>query len=268
MKKRPLTTLILAAGEGARMRSSQPKVLHEIAGLALVGHVVRAALQAGSDMIGVIIGPGGQDVARAVQAIAPGAHIIIQKERRGTAHAVLQAQSLIEKAKGDLIIAYGDTPLLRAKTFQPLREILAKGADLAIGAFETAQPSGYGRLIRKGKKITAIREEKDATQAERKIKLVNGGLMGFSAKSALKLLAQVKNSNKAREYYLTDCAAIACAKSLRVETALINEEDMLGVNTRAQLAEAEQRMQQRLRRQALEGGVTLTAPETVFLSYD
>jgi bifunctional UDP-N-acetylglucosamine pyrophosphorylase/glucosamine-1-phosphate N-acetyltransferase len=268
MAKIPLTTLILAAGEGTRMRSSKPKVMHEIVGQPLLAHVLEAAKEAQSANLGVVIGPHHEDVKTLVQARAPKAIIAVQKNRLGTAHAVLQAEKFLKKAVGHIIIAYGDTPLLRAETFLLVNQKLKNGADVVIGAFETISPKGYGRIIKKDGKVIAIREEKDATSAEKAITLVNGGVMGFRAGKAYELIKSIGNQNKAREYYLTQAVMLAYNQGLRVDVALIPEEDTMGVNTRIQLSEAEKIMQQRLRRKMLENGVTLIAPETVMLSHD
>lgn len=268
MAKRQLTTLILAAGEGVRMRSATPKVLHHVAGKPLLAHVLDAARAAGSTATGVVIGPDREDVKALVKAQNPKAAVFIQNKRLGTAHAVLQAEKSLKKAKGDLIVLYGDTPLLRAETFSLIREKLAAGADVVIGAFETSAPTGYGRIARKGGRIISIVEEKEASVAEKKITLVNGGIMGFRAAIALPLIKAIGRSKTAREYYLTEAVKLAHDRGLRVDVAFIPIEDTLGINTRRQLAEAEQAMQQRLRRKAMDEGVTLAAPETVFLSSD
>ena len=250
------------------MRSKRAKVMHELAGKPLLLHVIRAAQAAQSTKLGVVISPDHSDVKALVQAQAPQIYIAMQKDRLGTAHAVLQAEELLKGAKGHLLIIYGDTPLLRAETLLLVAQKLNAGADVVIGAFRTENPTGYGRIIEQKGKVVAICEEKDASTQEKTVKLVNGGVMGFAADKAHALIKSIGNKNKAKEYYLTEAAALAHAKGMIVETVLIPEEDTLGVNTRAQLAQAEQIMQQRLRRKMLENGVTLTAPETVFLSRD
>ncbi len=268
MVKTSLTTLILAAGEGTRMRSSRPKVMHELAGLPLLAHVLKAALEAQTASLGVVIGPHHDEVRALAAKFAPKAILAVQKDRRGTAHAALQAESLLKKAKGDLIIVYGDTPLLRPETFSLLREKLRAGADVVIGAFETKMPFGYGRILCKNNRVYDIREDKDASEKEKRITLVNGGVMGFRAEIAYGLIKSVGNKNRAKEFYLTETVALAHEKGLRVDIALIPEEDTLGINTRAQLAQAEQVMQRRLREKAMADGVTLAAPETVIFSAD
>jgi bifunctional UDP-N-acetylglucosamine pyrophosphorylase/glucosamine-1-phosphate N-acetyltransferase len=268
MAKLPLTTLILAAGTGTRMRSSRPKVMFELAGKPLLLHVIRVAEAAQSAKLGVVIGPDHDEVRALIETCAPKVHVAVQENRLGTAHAVLQAEELLKEAKGHVLVIYGDTPLLRAETLLLVSQKLSAGADVVIGAFKTENPAGYGRIIQKGEKVIAIREEKDASAQEKTIKLVNGGVMGFRSEKALALIQGIGNKNKAKEYYLTEAVALANAQGLQVDTVLIPEEDTLGVNTRAQLAVAEQLMQQRLRKKLLENGVTLVAPESVFIARD
>lgn len=268
MAQQSLSVLILAAGEGTRMRSTRPKVLHEVTGRSLLSHVLAVAKSAGAGAIGVVIGPQRDDVRTLITEQMPEAYIAVQEQRLGTGHAVLQARDFLKNAKGQLLIAYGDTPLLRPESFAMLQHKLQAGADVVIGAFETANPHGYGRLIGQSGKIMAIREEKDASEAEKKMTLVNGGLMGLRAEIAVSLVEALSNENKAGEYYLPDIIKLAHEQNLRIDSALIPEQDTLGVNTRAQLAEAEALMQQRLREKAMNEGVTLVAPDTVFLSAD
>lgn len=268
MAKTPLHILVLAAGEGTRMRSSMPKVMHEVAGLPLLIHVLNAAKMVGAQKLSVIVGPGREDVKKQVRQSAPASRLFVQKQRLGTGHAVLQARAALQGASGQLIVAAGDTPLLRPESFQAIAEKLAAGADVVVGAFETPQPEGYGRILTKGVQATAIVEEKEASAAQKKITLVNSGIIGFRSEKALQLVKAIGRSKHTGEYYLTDAIAIAHGKGLRVEVANIPMEDTLGVNTRMQLSDAEKVMQQRLRKQAMENGATLIAPETVFLSHD
>lgn len=272
MARRHLTTIVLAAGEGTRMKSARPKVLHEVAGLSMLGHVIRAAAEAESGQLAVVVGPGRSDVEDAARTYAASrgleAVISAQNDRLGTAHAALQARAVLVEAKDDLIIAFGDTPLLTAETFNKLREPLTAGAAIAISAFEAADPTGYGRVLQQDGEILAIREEKDASPAERQIRLCNGGLMAIRAEQALTLLEQVGNDNAKGEFYLTDIIEIGRRQGLSAKAVIIDENELRGVNTRAQLAETEALMQARLRKAAMAAGVTLVAPETVFLSYD
>ena len=268
MTARSCFAIVLAAGEGTRMRSSKAKVLHEIAGRSLLAHVLAAIADAGVTSAAVVIGPGQDTVAAEAKRVLPDAAIFTQHERRGTAHAVLAAKSAIEKPSNDILIVYGDTPLIRPATLSRLRAPLAQGAAIAVLGFRPADPAGYGRLIMAGDELTAIREEADASESERKIALCNGGIMAFAGNSALAILERIGDHNSKHEFYLTDAIEIARGMKLRAVTVEVEEDDVRGINTKGQLAEAEAVAQNRLRQAALTAGVTLIAPETVFLSAD
>lgn len=261
-------TIVLAAGEGTRMRSDLPKVLHRAAGRSLLGHVLAAARDAGSEALAVVVGPGREDVAAETKKLAPEARVYVQEERRGTAHAVLAAREALAEGYDDVLIVYGDTPLVRAETLKRLRAPLARGAGVTVLGFEAQDPTGYGRLISEGANLVAIREEKDATDEERAIRLSNGGLMSLSGAHALDLLGRIGDQNAKREFYLTDAVEVAVMSGLVVAVEAAPEAEVQGVNTRAQLATVEAAFQSRLRAAALEGGATLIAPETVFFSHD
>lgn len=260
------TILILAAGEGTRMRSATPKVLHKAGGRTLIGHVIEAAKASGATALDVVIGPDRADVAAEVRKRATAAGIYEQRERLGTAHAVLSAKTALANGN-DLIVAFGDTPLLRAETFSLLADALKNAAVVVLG-FRPKNPQGYGRLIEEGGSLIAIREESDTSEAEKKITLCNAGVMAFSGKHALSLIEAIGNTNKKREFYLTDAVAIARGRNLKVTVCEAPEEEVMGINDRAQLAQAEAELQKRMRKAALESGVTLVAPETVFFSAD
>jgi bifunctional UDP-N-acetylglucosamine pyrophosphorylase/glucosamine-1-phosphate N-acetyltransferase len=268
MTARSCFAIVLAAGEGTRMRSSKAKVLHEVAGRSLLAHVLAAIAEAGVTSAAVVIGPGQDKVAAEAKRVLPDAAIFTQHERRGTAHAVLAAKSAMEKPSDDILIVYGDTPLIRPATLSRLRAPLAQGAAIAVLGFRPADPAGYGRLIMAGDELTAIREEADASESERKIALCNGGIMAFAGTSALAILERIGDHNSKREFYLTDAIEIARGMKLRAVTVEVEEDDVRGINTKGQLAEAEAVAQNRLRQAALTAGVTLIAPETVFLSAD
>jgi bifunctional UDP-N-acetylglucosamine pyrophosphorylase / glucosamine-1-phosphate N-acetyltransferase len=275
---RPLLAVVLAAGKGTRMRSERPKVLHALAGRTMLAHVLAAAQGAGATRFAVVAEPGPADagreaevradVRREVEAVAPGARLFAQAERLGTAHAVLAARAALEDGAHDLIVAFGDTPLVTPETLRRLRAPLAEGAAVAVLAFEAADPSGYGRVLVEGEAVQAIREEKDASEPERRVTLCNAGLMALAGAHALSLLARIGNANAAGEYYLTDAVALAVAAGLSVAVVRVAEAEAQGVNDRVQLASAEAVMQARLRRAAMLGGATLVAPETVFLCAD
>ncbi|OLY42806.1 bifunctional UDP-N-acetylglucosamine pyrophosphorylase [Bartonella apis] len=265
---RSCLSIILAAGEGTRMKSSLPKVLHKIAGLPLVCHVVRQVQLIGKSDIAVVVGRGADDVSSAVKEFSKTANIYLQKERLGTAHAVLSARQMLGENYDDVLIVFGDTPLIEAKSLERARDELAHGADIVVMGFITENPSGYGRLIEKDGKLQAIVEEKDATTEQKKIKFCNGGVMALNGKLALSLLEQIKNENAKKEYYLTDIVKIGVSRELEVKAISIPFENVIGVNTRVELSEAEALWQKRRARELMLSGVTMLRPETVYFSYD
>ncbi len=268
MRERTCLAIVLAAGEGTRMRSSTPKVMNIIGGRTLIAHVLGAAMEAGAPNIAVVVGPDHGAVAKEAHGIVPQADIYKQRERRGTAHAVLAAREAIARGADDILVMFADTPLIRSETLGRLRAALADGAAVAVLGFTPADPHGYGRLIRNGGDLVAIREERDASEDERRISFCNGGLMALAGQHALAILDRIGNDNAKGEYYLTDAVAIARAMGLKAVAIETSEDDVRGINTKAQLAEAEAVLQRRLRTAAMEAGVTLVAPETVFLSAD
>ncbi|NKI59796.1 bifunctional UDP-N-acetylglucosamine diphosphorylase/glucosamine-1-phosphate N-acetyltransferase GlmU [Labrenzia sp. PO1] len=268
MTSRSCLSIVLAAGLGTRMKSNLPKVMHEIGGLPLVGHVVKALKQAGSDRISVVTGPDMPELEKLVQNLAPEAHCHVQHERLGTAHAALAARSALASPSDDVLILFGDTPLVTADTIGKVRRALSDGADLAVLGFETQQPFGYGRLLTDNGQLVAIREEKDASDAERRITFCNSGIMGFSGQHALSLLDAIGNANAKSEFYLTDAVEIANSRGLKVVAVSGSEVETQGINTRAQLAACEEDFQVRMRNFALENGCTLLAPHTVYFSHD
>ena len=268
MSGRSTLTIVLAAGEGTRMRSSLPKVLHAVAGRPLIAHVLGAAPAGKSDAVAVVVGPDHQAVIDEIKRVRPEAGTFVQRERLGTAHAVLAARGAIAAGADDLLIAFGDTPLIDAMTFERMRAALKDGAALAVLGFRAADPTGYGRLLEDGGQLVAIREHADASAAERAVTLCNAGVMAFAGKTALQILDRIGNGNSKGEYYLTDAVAIVRELGLRAVVIETSEDEVRGINTKAQLAEAEQVMQRKLRQAALDAGVTLIAPDTVFLSAD
>ncbi len=261
--------VVLAAGEGTRMRSTRPKVLHAVAARSMLGHVAAAVQAAGVDEIALVVGPGHDDVAAAIGTQAPHASVWVQAERLGTAHAVLAAAAAIGEAYDDVLVAFADTPLIRAETFTMLRRRLREtGAAVVVLGFEATEPRGYGRLIMQGSAPVAIREEKDASAAERALTLCNAGLMALDGRTALALLREVGRSNAQGEYYLTDVVALARAAGRATAVVLADEDEVLGVNDRVQLAGAEALLQARLREAAMRGGATLVDPGSVTLAHD
>ncbi|WP_090677246.1 bifunctional UDP-N-acetylglucosamine diphosphorylase/glucosamine-1-phosphate N-acetyltransferase GlmU [Aureimonas jatrophae] len=267
MNRRSLA-IVLAAGEGSRMRSAKAKVLHEVAGLPLVAHAVSAARHAQSDSVCVVVGRDAEPVRRLVTRLDPSIRCYVQVERLGTAHAVLSARDAIADGWDDILVLFGDTPLVSSTTLARARQALADGASVCVVGFRTPRPTGYGRLIMSGDELLAIREEKDASDTERAIQLCNAGVMAIAGPQALELLDAVDAQNAKGEFYLTDVVAIAKARGLSVKVTESPFEDVLGVNTRAELATVEAIWQDRKRRELMLAGVTLVAPQTVFLSHD
>ncbi len=264
-----LLAIILAAGQGTRMRSDKPKVLHKVAGSPMIAHAVAAACEAGASKLALVVAPGMEAVTEAAQRVRAEVQPFIQTDALGTGHAVLAAQPAFEDYDGDVLVLYGDTPLLRAATLARVREALANGADVVVAGFEARDPKGYGRLLTDATgALLAIREEKDATPEERAVTLCNSGIMGFRGAILAGLLSRIGNDNAKREYYLTDAVGLAVADGLRAVAITCPEEEVLGVNDRAQLAEAEAETQARLRAEAMANGATLVAPDTVFFAHD
>jgi bifunctional UDP-N-acetylglucosamine pyrophosphorylase / glucosamine-1-phosphate N-acetyltransferase len=266
--ERSCLAIVLAAGEGTRMRSALPKVLHAMAGRSLLAHTLAAVRKADATTTAVVVGPDAEDVIAEARRAVPAVEIFIQAQRRGTAHAVLAARSAIVRGADDVLVVYGDTPLIRAQTLSRMRNALARGATLVVLGFRPGDPSGYGRILVEDGDILAIREEVDASPQERKIDLCNAGLMALAGATALAVLDRIGADNRKGEFYLTDAVAIVRGMGRKAVVIETEEDDVRGVNTKAQLAETEAVLQQRLRRAALDAGVTLVAPETVFLSAD
>jgi bifunctional UDP-N-acetylglucosamine pyrophosphorylase/glucosamine-1-phosphate N-acetyltransferase len=268
MTARSSLTVVLAAGEGTRMRSDVPKVLHPVAGQSLLAHVLEASPRGPGASLAVVIGPGHEAVAAEARRVRPDAATFVQRERLGTAHAVLAARDAIARGADDLLVVFGDTPLISAETFERLRAPLKNGAALAVLGFRAADPTGYGRLLIEGDHLVAIREHADARPEERKITLCNAGVMAFEGSKALEIIEKIGNANSKGEYYLVDAVAVVRDKGLEAVVIETGEDEVRGINTKAQLAEAEAVMQARLRKAALEAGVTMIAPDTVYLAAD
>lgn len=268
MTARTTLTVVLAAGEGTRMRSSLPKVLNQVANRSLLAHVLAATPRGAGHAVAVVIGPDRADVANEVKRVSPDASVFVQTERLGTAHALLAAREAIAKGADDLVIVFGDTPLIDATTLERMRAPLKDGAALVVLGFQANDPTGYGRLLVEGDKLTAIREHGDASETERKITLCNAGVMAMDGKSALQILERIGNGNSKGEYYLTDAVGIVNEMRRRASVIETSEDEVRGINTKAQLSEAEQVMQDKLRKAALDAGVTMIAPQTVYLAND
>jgi bifunctional UDP-N-acetylglucosamine pyrophosphorylase/glucosamine-1-phosphate N-acetyltransferase len=260
-------SVILAAGQGTRMKSATPKVLHKVAGLAILGHVIAAMKGAGISRIVVVSAPGMDDVR--AYAAAAGAENAIQHKQLGTGDAAACAQGALGDFSGALLINNGDMPMATA----PMMEESLASAErhgLSIVAFEPADAAAYGRVITgPDGLLERIVEYKDATAQERAVKLCCAGTYSFaSAAKFFQWAAQLNNDNAQGEYYLPEVTLAAKAQGVRSAITVADPITVMGMNSRAELAEAERHMQQRLRARALESGVGMTAPETVFLSHD
>lgn len=269
MTHRDLLTIVLAAGKGTRMKSALPKVLHAIAGRSMLAHVLALAQSSGQSRLAVVVGPGMDNVRTASLAAASGASVYVQENQRGTADAVLAAREAIAAHKGDVIVLYADTPLIEPGTITRLLQALDGGAGVAVLGFEARDPAGYGRLITNTQgQLLAIREEKDASEAERVIRFCNSGVMAFRGDGLLDRLGRIGSDNAKGEFYLTDIVEVARADGFGAVAVSCREDEVLGINARDQLAAAEAIYQQRARLQAMQNGATLIAPETVWFSHD
>ncbi|MBL4812975.1 MAG: bifunctional UDP-N-acetylglucosamine diphosphorylase/glucosamine-1-phosphate N-acetyltransferase GlmU [Rhodobacteraceae bacterium] len=261
------TAIILAAGQGTRMNSDLPKVLHEIGAAPLLAHVLQAAAAVEPARMIVVTGHGAAAVEAAVAKFAPMAECVLQEEQRGTGHAVLAAKPMLGGKTGDAIVLFGDTPFIRPETLAKMVEARA-AHDIVVLGFEPADPGRYGRLVTKGESLEAIVEWKDADEATRAIKLCNSGVIAADLNVMLDLLSAADNNNAAGEIYLTDIVSLARKRGLSATTVLCDATETLGINTRAELAKAEAISQANARAEALENGVGLVAPDTVHFAFD
>jgi len=268
MTDTPLLIVILAAGKGTRMRSAVPKVLHQVAGRSLLGHVIAAAQSAAATRIAVVVGPGMDDVRKEAVKLAPGAEVFVQTEQRGTANALLAARPALAAHSGNVVVLCGDTPLLTAATIAAT-EVRLGQSDIVVVGFEATDPAGYGRVLTDAYgHVYAIREHKDASEAERTVRFSNSGVMGFRSGRMLEVLDAIGSANANSEFYLTDAVEIGRQKGLSIGSVSTHERETQGVNDRAQLASVEFDWQAHKRAGVMAGGATLVAPETVYFSFD
>ena len=265
MTEKAVALIVLAAGQGSRMQSDLPKVLHRLGGVPLVGHALAAGRSLEPEDIVLVAGHGADAVKKAVGKLDPDARIALQEEQLGTAHAVRQALPLLEGFEGRVIVLYGDTPFIGHET---LAGLAAHASDVVVLGFEAADPGRYGRLVTGPEGLERIVEYKDADEATRAIRLVNSGVVAADAAVLREFLPRIGNRNAAGEYYLTDLPALARAAGLRVDVVTCDEDETLGINTRAELAAAEALFQARVRARALDDGVTLSDPATVWFALD
>ncbi len=265
MSETPIALIVLAAGQGSRMQSDLPKVLHRLAGVPLVAHALAAGRSLDPQEIVVVAGHGAEQVAKAVGKLEPDAKIALQTEQLGTGHAVAQALPELAGFSGKVIVLYGDTPFISAETLEALA---AHSADVVVLGFEAADPGRYGRLVTGPSGLERIVEFKDADEAIRAIRLCNSGVLAADAALLRELIGQLGNDNAAGEYYLTDVVGLARAAGRSADVVTCDEAETLGINTRVELSAAEAAFQARARAEALENGVTLSDAATVWFALD
>lgn len=265
---RTCLAVVLAAGESTRMKSSMSKVLHPVGNRPMISHVMAALEGAGVDAVALVVGRDAQAVEDTARKHAARLSVYEQTQRLGTGHAVLAARQAIAEGYDDVLVVFGDTPLITGAPLTAAREGLAAGHDVVVIGFQAANPHGYGRLITENGALLAIREEKDASSEERAITYCNGGLMAVRGGKALDLLERIGNGNAKGEYYLTDLVEIVVSLGGSAVAVEAPEQELMGCNTRAELAVIERIWQERRRHDVMLAGVSMIAPETVFLSYD
>lgn len=260
--------VILAAGQGTRMKSPLPKVLHPVGGRSMLDRAIDAAFELKCERVIVVVGNHSPAVREAALKRVPEADIVTQDPPLGTGHAVNAAREALRGFEGLVIVSYGDCPLMSGDVLAPVFE-RAASCDLAVLAFEARDPGAYGRMITQGEDdLLAIVEAKEATSEQLSISLCNSGVLACESSLLFSLLAEVKNENVKGEYYLTDVVGICRSRGLSSKVVMASEDDVLGVNSQAERAEAEAIWQGRARLGLMQAGVMMIAPETVFLSYD
>lgn len=257
-----ITSIILAAGEGKRMYSKTPKVLHKVCDMAMVEHVIKCAREVGDPEPVVVIGHGADEVKKSLS----GVKFVLQEKQLGTGHAVMQCDPYIND--GDILLLYGDTPLLRAETLKDMYRVYREnsyGAIILTADFE--EPAGYGRIIRNAEGLAdAIVEEKDADSETKKIKEINSGIYYFNGKELKEALKQLDNNNAQGEYYITDVIGIMRKKGLKIGAYKITDsEEIMGVNNKLQLAEANAIMRNRILRKHMLDGVIMLDPNNTYI---
>lgn len=265
---RTCLAVVLAAGDSTRMKSSMSKVLHPVGGRPMIAHVMASIAASGVSDVALVLGRDAEKVEKAASIDGLAVEGVLQTERLGTGHAVLMAKDAIARGYDEILVAYGDVPLITAAPLKAAREALAGGADVAVIGFHTKNPTGYGRLLVENGELIAIREEKDANEVERAVTWCNSGLMAIDGKKALDLLSRIGNQNAKAEYYLTDLVEIARSLGGKAVAVDAPESELTGCNNRAELAVIERLWQERRRHELMVSGVTMIAPETVFLSHD
>jgi bifunctional UDP-N-acetylglucosamine pyrophosphorylase / glucosamine-1-phosphate N-acetyltransferase len=263
-----LAVVILAAGMGTRMKSHLPKVLHKAAGRTLLGHVLHAAKNLNASKVVVVHGPGHDTVKTASTHIIGDCLFAEQAERKGTGHAVMMAEAALENFSGTVLVLYGDVPLIQTEALQNLLTKMDDDHAMAVLGFHAVNPFGYGRLLGQGGVISAIREQKDASESEREISLCNSGIIAIAAADLWPTLKKLSPANAQGELYLTDVVELMAKADKRCAVSICDENDVAGVNDRIQLASIEAEFQRRLRNKAMLEGATLLHPESVYFCAD
>ena len=260
-----ISLIILAAGKGTRMNSDLPKVLHPIGGAPMLHHAMQSGAALSPENVVIVAGHGADQVRKSALEYDATAQIVLQQDQLGTGHAVYQARDTLKDVDGKIIVLYGDTPFIRQET---LKKMVAAESDLVVLGFEAAEPARYGRLINDGDRLDRIVEFKDASDEERAVNLCNSGVMSGDSRLMLDLVKALGNDNAAGEYYLTDLPALAKARGFTTSIVICDEAETIGIDSRVALAKAETMFQTSARTELLENGVTLQAPDSVFLSLD
>ena len=264
-----LSAIILAAGQGTRMKSNLPKVMHKIGGLPIIEHILELTKNLSSDRTLIVINPTQNDLRSYLTDKYPDLDFVTQLTPLGTGNAVDSARKALETYEGNLIILYGDVPLIQKSTISEMLTKIDKETDLVVLGFNTAKPKNYGRLIKnEDNYLKKIIEEKNATDAEKKIKLCNSGIICGNSKSIFSLVSLVNKNKESGEFYLTDIIELAGHKGLRSQVLECNPQECQGINSRADLAEAEYFFQCKMRQEAFDSGVTLEDPASVYFSHD
>ena len=263
-----IALIILAAGQGSRMNSDLPKVLHPIGNAPLFAHALASGAALEPEKKVLVTGVGAEAVEAAAMDIDPDIVVVRQDEQLGTGHAVAQARAVLQGFIGDAVVLYGDTPFIQPETLSRMQEARVAGFDIVVLGFEARDPGGYGRLVMQGDTLQKIVEFKDALPEERSITLCNSGVIMASTNTMFDLCNSLGNENASGEYYLTDIVGLARQRAMTATVVTCDEAETLGINTRAELAAAEKIFQTKARADLLDLGVTMTAPETVFLSHD
>ena len=262
----PLACVVLAAGQGTRMKSDLPKVLHPVAGVPILRHVLNVCEELSPEHIVVVVSPG----AEAIERIAAPHRCVVQQQPLGTGDAVKAARKVLVDFAGDVVVLFADGPLILSDSLRLMqRKREETGATVVVAGFSPGNPASYGRLIiDETGNLSEIIEASEATPEQDAINLCNGGVMLFDSGKLWPMLDQLRDDNAKKEYFLTDCVAIAQQEGDTSVVATISVDEVLGINNRVELAEAEKIMQGRLREKAMLGGVTMTDPDSVFLSAD